>query len=95
LKDSPILLLDEATTSVDSEAEALIQEAFAHLMAGRTTIVIAHRLSSLQRAERIVVLEDGRITEEGSHQDLLARRGLYRRLYDLQSLAQPSLLSGT
>jgi subfamily B ATP-binding cassette protein MsbA len=94
LKDSPILLLDEATTSVDSEAEALIQEAFAHLMAGRTTVVIAHRLSSLQRAERIVVLEDGRITEEGSHQALLARRGLYRRLYDLQSLAQPSLLPG-
>jgi ABC-type multidrug transport system fused ATPase/permease subunit len=94
LKDSPILLLDEATTSVDSEAEALIQEAFAHLMSGRTTLVIAHRLSSLQRAERIVVLEDGRITEEGSHQALLARRGLYRRLYDLQSLAQPSLLPG-
>ena len=90
LKDSPILLLDEATTSVDSEAEALIQEAVAHLMTGRTTVVIAHRLSSLQRAERIVVLEDGRITEEGSHQDLLARQGLYRRLYDLQSLAQPA-----
>jgi len=90
LKDSPILLLDEATTSVDSEAEALIQEAVAHLMAGRTTVVIAHRLSSLQQAERIVVLEDGHITEEGSHQGLLAQRGLYRRLYDLQSLAQPA-----
>jgi subfamily B ATP-binding cassette protein MsbA len=94
LKDSPVLLLDEATTSVDSEAEALIQDAFAHLMAGRTTVVIAHRLSSLQRAERIVVLEDGRITEEGSHQTLLARRGLYRRLYDLQSLAQPPIPVG-
>lgn len=86
LKDAPILLLDEATTSVDSEAEALIQEALTHLMVGRTTIMIAHRLSSLHHAQRILILEDGRIAEEGSHLGLLAGQGLYRRLHDLQAL---------
>ncbi|MCZ6874629.1 MAG: ABC transporter ATP-binding protein [bacterium] len=85
LKDAPVLLLDEATTSVDSEAEALIQEALAKLMGGRTTIIIAHRLSSLNDVGRIFILEHGRITEEGSHQDLLAGAGLYRRLHDLQA----------
>ena len=88
LRDAPVLLLDEATTSVDLEAEALIQEAVANLMGGRTTLIIAHRLSSLQHAQRIVILEEGRISEEGSHQDLLAGNGLYRRLYDIQTLAQ-------
>jgi len=88
LKDAPILLLDEATTSVDAESEALIQEALAKLMAGRTTIIIAHRLASLQHADRLAVLEDGQIVEEGSHQELLAHNGLYRRLYDLQRLEQ-------
>jgi ABC-type multidrug transport system fused ATPase/permease subunit len=86
LKDAPVLLLDEATTSVDSEAEALIQEALANLMGGRTTIIVAHRLSSLQHADRIVILEDGYIAEEGSPQELLAGQGLYRRLHDLQAL---------
>jgi subfamily B ATP-binding cassette protein MsbA len=86
LKDAPVLLLDEATTSVDSEAEALIQEALANLMEGRTTIIVAHRLSSLQHADRIVILEDGYIAEEGSPQELLAGQGLYRRLHDLQAL---------
>ncbi|HEU0021715.1 MAG TPA: ABC transporter ATP-binding protein [Dehalococcoidia bacterium] len=86
LKDAPILLLDEATTSVDSEAEVLIQQALANLMVGRTTIIIAHRLSSLYHAQRIFILEDGRITEEGSHQELLAGPGLYRRLHNLQAL---------
>lgn len=89
LKDSPVLLLDEATTSVDSEAEALIQDALEQLTAGRTTLIIAHRLSSLHRAQRIIILENGRITEEGTHQSLLARPSLYRKLYDLQTLEQP------
>jgi ABC-type multidrug transport system fused ATPase/permease subunit len=85
LKDAPILLLDEATTSVDSETEALIQEALANLMVGRTTIIIAHRLSSLHHAQRIYILEGGRISSEGSHQELLSGEGLYRRLHDLQA----------
>ena len=89
LKDSPVLLLDEATASVDSEAEALIQDALEKLTLGRTTIIIAHRLSSLYRAQRIIIMEGGRITEEGSHQSLLARPSLYRKLYDLQTLDQP------
>jgi len=86
LKDAPILLLDEATTSVDSEAEALIQDALASLMVGRTTIIIAHRLSTLHHAERIFILEDGHISQEGSHEELLSGKGLYRRLHDLQAL---------
>lgn len=89
LKNSPVLLLDEATTSVDSEAEALIQDALEQLTVGRTTLIIAHRLSSLHRAQRIIILENGRITEEGTHQSLLARPSLYRKLYDLQTLEQP------
>ena len=89
LKDSPVLLLDEATASVDSEAEALIQDALEKLTLGRTTIIIAHRLSSLYRAQRNIIMEGGRITEEGSHQSLLARPSLYRKLYDLQTLEQP------
>jgi ATP-binding cassette, subfamily B, bacterial MsbA len=91
LKDAPVLLLDEATTSVDSEAEALIQEVLANLMGSRTTIIIAHRLSSLQHADRIVILEDGQITSGGSHQDLLAGQSLYRRLHDLQALDRLTL----
>jgi ABC-type multidrug transport system fused ATPase/permease subunit len=90
LKGAPVLLLDEATTSVDSEAEALIQEALAKLMGGRTTIIIAHRLSSLQHADRVVILEDGHIAEEGSPQELLAGQGLYRRLHGLQALEHPA-----
>ena len=86
LKDAPILILDEATTSVDSEAEALIQDALANLMGGRTTLLIAHRLSTLHHADRIIILEDGQIAEEGSHEELLEGRGLYKRLYDLQAL---------
>jgi subfamily B ATP-binding cassette protein MsbA len=83
-KDPPILVLDEATSSLDSESEALVQEAFERLRAGRTAIVIAHRLSTVQRADRIVVLERGRIVEEGRHADLLEKGGLYRRLHALQ-----------
>jgi ABC-type multidrug transport system fused ATPase/permease subunit len=88
VRDAPILVLDEATSSLDSESEALIQEALERLTARRTTLVIAHRLSTVRRADRIVVLDDGRIVEAGPHEELLARGGLYRRLYDRQFIAR-------
>ncbi|MBI3303070.1 MAG: lipid A export permease/ATP-binding protein MsbA [Deltaproteobacteria bacterium] len=84
LKNAPILILDEATSSLDNESERLVQAAIERLMVGRTVLVIAHRLSTIQRADRIVVLADGRIVEEGGHDELLARNAQYRRLYDLQ-----------
>jgi len=84
LKNPPILILDEATSHLDSESEALVQKALGNLMEGRTTLVIAHRLATVIRAHRIVVMEAGRIVEEGTHQELLAAGGTYRRLYDLQ-----------
>jgi ATP-binding cassette subfamily B protein len=82
--DPKVLILDEATSSVDTETELLIREALERLMVGRTSIVIAHRLSTVQKADRIVVLHKGRIREVGTHQDLLAERGIYYRLYQLQ-----------
>jgi subfamily B ATP-binding cassette protein MsbA len=83
-KDAPILILDEATSQLDSESEALVQKALNNLITGRTTLVIAHRLSTVKRADRIIVIEDGRIVEQGSHRQLLQHAGTYKRLYDLQ-----------
>jgi len=84
LKNAPILILDEATSSLDSESEASVQSALHNLMVGRTVLVIAHRLSTVRRADRIVVIEDGRISDIGSHEELMNKLGTYRRLYDLQ-----------
>lgn len=84
LKNAPILILDEATSSLDAESEASVQQALQNLMQGRTTIVIAHRLSTVRRAGRIIVLADGRIKESGTHEELVVRRGLYWKLYNLQ-----------
>ena len=84
LKNAPILVLDEATSALDSESEALVQSALQNLMTGRTVIVIAHRLSTVRRADRIVVLENGTIAEIGRHEELMEKAGIYRKLYDLQ-----------
>jgi ABC-type multidrug transport system fused ATPase/permease subunit len=84
LKNTPILILDEATSSVDTETELLIQQALERLMKGRTTIIIAHRLSTIRNADKIVVLQGDSIVEQGTHQELIKLNGLYKRLYTVQ-----------
>src|SRR2546430_209163 len=93
LKNAPILILDEATSALDSESESLVQTALQNLMTGRTVFVIAHRLSTVRRADRIVVLENGTISDIGAHEQLMQKLGTYRRLYDLQfvELDQPKV----
>lgn len=85
LKDAPILVLDEATSALDSETEVAIQSSFDELAAGRTTVAIAHRLSTLRNMDRIIVIKDCHVIEQGSHQSLLRKRGEYARLWKMQS----------
>ena len=85
LKNPEILILDEATSALDTESERLVQEALIEMMKSRTSIVIAHRLSTIQNADLIVVLQNGKITEKGTHDELIAKNGTYKKLIDLQS----------
>jgi ABC-type multidrug transport system fused ATPase/permease subunit len=90
LKNAPVLILDEATSALDAESEVYVQRALENLMQGRTTIVIAHRLSTVRRADRIVALADGQVREIGNHEELIARRGVYWKLYSHQVSAEAS-----
>jgi ATP-binding cassette subfamily B protein len=91
LKDPRILILDDSTSSVDTETEAEIRSALERLMRGRTTFVIAHRIQSLMSADNILVLEKGRIIQHGTHGELVAQEGFYRRIYDLQARIESEL----
>jgi len=93
LIDAPVLVLDEATSALDAESEQLVQRAIANLIRDRTTIVIAHRLSTVRRADLIVVMERGQIIEQGTHAELLASAGHYQRLYELQFADEEELVS--
>ena len=86
LKNPPILILDEATASLDTESERMVQEALDYLMSKRTTISIAHRLSTVKKADEIIVMSEGRIVERGKHDELIALDGYYKKLYEMQSL---------
>ena len=92
LMDPPILILDDSTSSVDASTEEQIRQAMESVMVGRTTFVIAHRLSTVHRADQILVLQDGEIVERGVHEELLALGGLYRRIYDLQLRPQEDVM---
>jgi len=94
LKNAPILILDEATSHLDTESELLVQKALANLMEHRTVIVIAHRLSTIRRADKIVVLSKGRIREMGTHEELVNKGGIYQRLYDLQFESAGTVVEG-
>ena len=87
MKNPPILILDEATSSLDTESEKLVQEALFKLMENRTSFVIAHRLSTIQHSDEIIVVDKGKIAERGSHQELLELNGIYKKLSDLQTFS--------
>ena len=84
LKDAPIVLLDEATASLDPESESSIQQAIGHLIQGKTVLVIAHRLRTIAKADKIIVLDNGKVAEQGTHSDLMGQNGLYKKLYTIQ-----------
>ena len=86
LKNPPILILDEATASLDTESERMVQEALDYLMSNRTTISIAHRLSTIRKADEIIVMNEGRIVERGTHDELIEKNGYYKKLYEMQVL---------
>jgi subfamily B ATP-binding cassette protein MsbA len=85
LKNPPIMILDEATSALDTESERLVQQALENMMQNRTSIVIAHRLSTIQKADKIIVMQKGRIVEQGTHDELIAREGTYKKLVMMQS----------
>ena len=91
VKNAPILILDEATSALDTESESLVQAALSNLMSARTVVVIAHRLSTVRRATRIAVMEQGRITAIGPHEELMQRSPTYQKLYQLQFMDVPDL----